>query len=207
MSDEKTINSELRMFASMVYGEGSDADDEKELYALASVLYRQMKARGYPSITVFGTTDKSFSFVTSDGNPRYSKMMKATEIVINKDNGMSMAIKAVKNAMAGGPDYSNGAYFWDGVDIKTHYKTHFKVRHGIKFSDPAHNIYNLDESTVKTIYLYKTVKKKIDNKTVVEKTEIDHADHVYESTAAHGGTIFWKQSDNYLNVTKSKPWL
>ena len=64
------------------------------------------------------------------------KMMKATEAVINKDNGMSMAVKAVKKAMAGGPDYSNGAYFWDGVDIKTHYKTHFKVRHGIKFLIP-----------------------------------------------------------------------
>jgi uncharacterized Zn-binding protein involved in type VI secretion len=38
-------------------------------------------------------------------------------------------------------------------------------------------------------------------------TLVDSADHVYESTAAHGGTIFWKQSPHYLNVTKSKEWL
>ncbi len=42
---------------------------------------------------------------------------------------------------------------------------------------------------------------------VTEKTLLDSADHVYESTAAHGGTIFWKQSSHYLNVTKSKEWL
>lgn len=207
MNNEKAISDETRMLASMAYGEASTADDEKEIYALASVLYRQMKARGYSSIKVFGTTDKSFSFVTNDGNARYSKMMKATEIAISRDSGMSAAIKAAENAITGGVDYSNGAYFWDGADIKSNYKNHFKVRHGIKFTDTAHNIYDIKESTVKTIYLYRTVRKKIGNKIVVEKTEIDHADHVYDSTAAYGGTIFWKQSDNYLNITKSKPWL
>jgi hypothetical protein len=145
--------------------------------------------------------------VTSDGNERYNKLMKASEAQIAKDPGMATAVKAAENAFAGGVDYSNGAYFWDGADIKSKYSTHFKVRHGIKFTDPTHNIYDIKESTVKTINLYKTTKKKVNGKVVTEQQLIDSADHVYESTAAHGGTIFWKQSSHYLNVTKSKEWL
>ncbi len=207
MSEDKKLSEETRMLAAMAYGEGSTADDEQEMYALASVLLRQMKARGYSSIKDFGTKDKSFSFVTSDGNQRYKKLMKASDAAMAKDVGMSTAIKAAENAFAGGKDYSNGAYFWDGADIKSRYKTHFKVNKGIKFTDAAHNIYDIKESTIKTINLFKTTKKKVSGKVVIEKTLIDSADHVYESTAAHGGTIFWKQSSHYLNVTKAKEWL
>ncbi|MEN9452663.1 MAG: hypothetical protein RLZZ369_1722 [Pseudomonadota bacterium] len=207
MSDEKKLTEETRVLAAMAYGEGSTDDNEKEMYALASVLRRQQLARGYASIKEFGIKDKSFSFVTNDGNDRYKKLMKATEAQINKDPGMSTAVNAAKNAFAGGTDYSNGAYFWDGADIKTNYKKHFKVRHGIKFTEPAHNIYEIKESTITTTNLYKTTKKRVNGKVVTEKTLIDSADHVYDSTAAHGGTIFWKQSPHYLNVTKSKEWL
>lgn len=207
MSDQNKISEETKMLAAMAYGESSTADDEQEIYALASVLFRQMKARKYTSVKEFGTKDKTFSFVTSDGNPRYNKMMKASEKEIGKDAGMSLAIKAAENAAAGGVDYSNGAYFWDGADIKSKYSTHFKVRHGIKFTDPTHNIYDIKESTTKPVCLYKTTKKKVNGKVVTEKTLVDSSDHVYESTAAHGGTIFWKQSAQYLNVTKSKEWL
>ncbi|WP_153235993.1 hypothetical protein [Glaciimonas soli] len=52
----------------------------------------------------------------------------------------------------------------------------------------------------------KIIKKKVAGKTITEKVEIGRYDHVYESTAASGGPIFWKQSDDYLNLTKSKPY-
>lgn len=32
-------------------------------------------------------------------------------------------------------------------------------------------------------------------------------DHVYESTAAHGGTIFWKFNPDYVKLTRSKEYL
>lgn len=207
MSDDKKLTDEVRMLAAMAYGEGSTADDLQEIYALASVLRRQQLARGYASIKDFGAKDKSFSFVTSDGNHRYNKLMKATEAQIAKDPGMTLAIKAAENAYGGGVDHSNGAYFWDGADIKSNYSKHFKVRHGIKFTDPAHNIYDIKESTIPTKFLYKTTKKKVNGKVVTARTLIDSTDHTYDSTAAHGGTIFWKQSPHYLNVTKSKEWL
>lgn len=207
MSEDNKLTDEMRMLAAMAYGEGSTADNLQEIYALASVLRRQQLARGYTSIKEFGSKDKSFSFVTSDGNQRYSTLMKATQAQIAKDPGMSIAVKAAENACAGGVDYSNGAFFWDGADIKKNYSTHFKVKHGIKFTDTAHNIYDIKESTIPTQSLYKTTKKKVNGKVVTEQTLIDSTDHTYDSTAAYGGTIFWKQSPHYLNVTKSKEWL
>src|SRR5690606_7045456 len=125
---------------------GSTANDHDELFALASVLVRQRDARGYTSMAAFTKGEPSYSYVIGDGNPRYNKMAKASESAIRKDVGMSLAIAAAENALKGGADFSNGAYFWDGGDIKTNYAKHFKVRHGIKFTDPAHNVYDIKES-------------------------------------------------------------
>lgn len=201
----KKIDDDVRILAAMAYGESSVQNDKSEIYAIASVLERQRAARGFETIKDLGKKDKTFSFVTSDGNERYSKLMLATEDEIEKDSGMKIAIAGAKNAKAGGIDYSNGAYFWDGADIKPNYATHFKVKHGIKFTDPSHNIYSIAEST-KLVVLSKVVTKKSGGKNIKEKVEIGRYDHVYESTAAHGGTIFWKQSEDYLKVTKAKPY-
>jgi len=204
-AEKKNLDDEIRMLAAMAYGEASPLNDEKEMYALASVLERQRVARGYSSYKVFVDTDKSFSFVTSDGNPRYTAFMKAKDSDIQKNPGMLLAIAAAENAKAGGVDYSNGAYFWDGSDIKEKYSSHFKVRHGVKIMDQNHNIYDIKNSQ-KLVILNKIVKKKVAGKTVTEKIEIGRYDHVYESTAGHGGTIFWMQSSDYLNTTKAKPY-
>lgn len=41
-------------------------------------------------------------------------------------------------------DVTNGAYFWDGTDIKTN--SHYK-NWGLKFSNPKHNLWGLKETT------------------------------------------------------------
>jgi hypothetical protein len=154
--------------------------------ALASVLVRQRDARGYTSMSTFVSTDKTFSFVVKDGNERYHKLINASEAQLEKNPGMNAAVAAARNALARGPDLSNGAYFWDGVDIKIGYKTHFKVRHGIKFSRPSHNIYEILE-TEKLIILKKTIVKRSKGKIIsTETVEVGRYDHVYESTAAFG---------------------
>ena len=205
MADEKAIDAEVKLLACMAYGEGSTANDHDELFALASVLVRQRDARGYASMAAFTKGEPSYSYVIGDGNPRYNKMAKAGESAIRKDVGMSLAIAAAENALKGGPDLSNGAYFWDGGDIKTNYAKHFKVRHGIKFTDPAHNVYDIKEST-KLVILTRTIKKRIGKKVTTTKEEIGRYDHVYESTAGHGGTIFWKNSAGYLSTAGAKEY-
>lgn len=78
------------------------------------------------------------------------------------------------------------------------------IRHGIKFTSPAHNIYGISESR-KLIKLTKTITKKAGGKIVSKETvEIGRYDHIYVSTAAFGGTIFWKNNDEYMTVTRAK---
>ncbi len=116
------------------------------------------------------------------------------------------AYKAAHNALDGGTDYSNGAFFWDGADIKTNYKNHFKVRHGIKIMDPSHNIYDLKDSIRLVIINKNVVKKDAAGKKTTIVTEVGRYDHIYESTAAQGGTIFWKHNPEYMSLVKAKEY-
>ena len=206
MSDNEKLSDEVRQLAAMAYGESSPQDIAEEMGALASVLVRQRDARGYTSISTFASSDRTFSFVVNDGNARYKRLLHASEDAIAKDRGMRGAVTAARNALAGGPDLSNGAYFWDGEDIKTKYQVHFKVRHGIRFSKKSHNIFGIAESS-KLIILNRTVVKKRGGKEISrEETEIGRYDHVYVSTAAYGSTIFWKNNDEYMKVTHAKEY-
>jgi len=53
----------------------------------------------------------------------------------------------------------------------------------------------------------KTTKTKVNGRIEVKKEEIWRYDHIYESTAAYGGTIFWRQAPDYLKYTHSKEYL
>jgi hypothetical protein len=201
------IDAQTRQLAAMAYGEASLQNNADEMMAIASVLVRQRDARGYPDMATFVNNESSFSFVVSDGNARYNGLMKATNDKIAKNPAMQAALAAARNALAGGPDKSNGAYFWDGADIKTNYAHHFKVRQGIKITDPSHNIYNIQDSA-RLVILSKTTKiknKKTGNVTI-KKEEIGRYDHVYDSTAGVGGTIFWKFDQQYIDTTGAKEY-
>lgn len=207
MADKKgkktqSISAEARQLAAITYGESSTKDDEDEMYALAKVLVRQRDARGYKDIASFAARETTFAFAASDGNDRYGLLMKAAEADIERSAGMKIALAAADNALTGGVDKSNGAYFWDGADIKSNYKRHFKVRRGIKFTDPSHNIYAISEST-KIGIMYKTIKCKdrSTGKITIVREEVGRYDHQFDSTAAYGGTIFWKFSPQFLEVT------
>lgn len=199
-----SLTSEERLLAAIAYGEASTQDNYEEMAAIASVMVRQMKARGYTTIRSFTTNDRTFSFALTDGNVRYGKLMEARDRDIEKSASMSNAVRAARNAFSGGPDYSNGAYFWDGADIKSNYINHPKVRLGVHI-DPAHNVYQIPDSERLKI-LYKTVKKKIKGKIVTSQEEVGRYTWVYESTAGVGGTIFWRYSRDFVNVTRAKEY-
>lgn len=77
--------------------------------------------------------------------------MKASDADIAADKGMALAVESAKNALANsGTDPSNGAYWWDGLDFKTNYARHPKVRDGFRFGAPEHNIYGVQESAHET---------------------------------------------------------
>ena len=145
----------------------------------------------------------TFAFAASDGNPRTAAFRKATPADRIKNAGMASAIKAARNALDGGTDFSNGAYFWDGADIKTNYANHPKVKLGITFTKPEHNIYKIQETAVDVTTHWQVRDK--DGKLVDGKVR-GHYTHVYESTAASGGTIFWKYTADYLKATGNKEY-
>ena len=191
MTDTDKISKEVRILAAMAYGEASPKDVAEEIGAIANVLVRQRTARGYSDMSTFVSSDKTFSFVVRDGNARYKKFTNASEAAIAKDAGMTAALNSAKQALENdGKDLSNGGFFWDGADIKSNYKNHFKVKHGIRFTDPSHNIYGIEESTKLVIITKTTVKKKKGKVISSETTEVARYDHIYISTAAYGGTIF-----------------
>ena len=101
--------------------------------------------------------------------------------------------------MIWGKDFSNGAYFWDGLDIKTNYKNHPKIKGGFLVADKAHNIYSIESSSVKETTYW------LDAKGKPSKVRGTYA-HTYESTAAEGGTIFSKYTDEFIKATGNKKY-
>ncbi len=73
------LDAETRLLAAIAYGESSTADVFEEMAAIANVMVRQSKARGYSTISGFTAKEKSFSFVVTDGNKRYKELYTAKE--------------------------------------------------------------------------------------------------------------------------------
>ena len=197
VAEEK--DEEVLLLAAVAYGESSAKDVYEEMAGIASVLVRQSDERDQELETLLGPKG-TFAFAASDGNPRTAAFRKASPHARAIDSGMALAIKAAHNAIDDGKDYSNGAYFWDGADIKTNYSNHAKVKLGIKFTGPKHNIYNIKESSVNVTTHWQVPGK--DGK-LVDGKERGSYTYVYESTAAWGGTIFWRYGKDYLKATGS----
>jgi hypothetical protein len=189
------------LLAAVAYGEASDQDVFEEMAAIANVIVRQSKARGASLGTLLGP-GSTFAFAASDGNRRAAAFRKASGAQRAKHPGMVSALKAATNAISGGKDYSNGAYFWDGADLASNYDDHPKVKKGIKFTDATHNIYNVKETSVDvtTHWQINQGGKLVDGKKRGSYT------YTYESTAAYGGTVFWKYGKDFLDATGNKPY-
>lgn len=194
------LSDDARILAATAYGEASLDNVFEEMAAIANVLVRQQKARGYKSISAFISTDKNFAYAAHDGNERYKQFMAAGESQIAASKGMAAALKGAINALSPVPvDYSGGAYFWDGADIKSNYEKHAKVRGGIRFSKVAHNIYEIKEKEVPGEEWWRDAQGK--------KTKLrGQWKYKYESTAAWGGTIFWKYNQDFLTATGNKEY-
>ena len=190
------IDRETRLLAALAYGEASKANLPREMGGIANVLVRQKTARGFHSLREFIKKTPTFAYAAGDGNPRYKDLMAATETDINfKYQEMADAVAVARNAFSSsGIDYSNGAYFWDGADIKSNYTDHPKVIAGIYFTEPAHNIYGIKATTVPGEVWWKDPKG--------HKTKIRGKwNYKYESTAAWGGTIFWRYNKDFITAS------
>ncbi|MDX9844184.1 MAG: hypothetical protein RBT42_10535, partial [Aquabacterium sp.] len=70
--------------------------------------------------------------------------------------------------------------------------------------NPAHDIFGMDAIT-KTKVIYWQVKNKKTGK-IENSQERGRFDCVYRSTAAHGKTIFWRYTPEYVKATGAKEY-
>jgi len=195
-------HSELLKLGGVAYGEASTKDVYEEMAGIASVVVRVKDARK-TTISNLLSGNSTYAFAASDGNSRHGKFMKASVDERNADTGMRYGVKAAINAITGGHDYSNGAYFWDGADIGTNYKNHAKIKKGFKFTDDSHRIYNVGGSPIADNELETQTTYWYDKKGKATKVRGTYT-YTYETTAAWGGTIFSKKTSEYLKATGEK---
>ena len=207
------IDKEIKFLAAVAYGEAGKKNDIKESGGIAYAVMNRLRAynkylvsKGKEAMTVMQLfkIDPKYAFAANGKNDRFNLFMKAKDEEIRAHPVMSKVLNAAIDAMnETGIDYSNGAFWWDGIDIKTEYNTHAKVEKGIQFTDPSHNIFNIKESRIEKIaYLYHYNKKtKKTTRTVKGKYY-----YVYSSVAAHGDTIFWKTNEDYVKLAGAKPF-
>lgn len=170
--------SEEKLLAAIAYGEASTLDNYEEMAGIAYATIRRRDAAHKFSVNALIKKYKSFSYVISDGNERYRKLMcsESTE-------PFEKAFIAAQNALNKGIDYANGGCFWDGYDLKTSGKKHDKYERGFQYSDPSHNIFSAPEPPP-----------------VLKKGQNSYFYNTYISTAAHGRTIFWKLDKQFLKA-------
>jgi hypothetical protein len=133
-------------------------------------------------------------------------MMKTTSVAeVNKEFGMAIALQAALKAWANkGVDPSNGAFWWDGLDFKTRYSKHPKVKDGFRFGHPRHNIFAVPAKSV-AVSVFCKVRNVKTGAEISSKLRGKYS-CVWLSTAAHGKSIFWIHDPEYLATSGGKKY-
>jgi hypothetical protein len=187
----KELPDETRYIAAVASGEGSTSDIFEELAGIAATLIRMRDAVGHDSTKSFVEANPNYTYAASRPTDRFKLLMKASLAQVNASTSMRRAVRAAMHALSGGNDHSNGAYYWDGEDIRTNYAAHPKVAQGIAFTSPAHNVLGIKAKDVPGEAFWDTEKKRSRGTWT----------HAWDSTAGHGRTIFWKLNADYLKAT------
>lgn len=111
-------HSELLKMAAVTYGEASQLNDTKEMFAIASTIQNNRNGRSLSK-----TLSGNYSYAIGKG--KYNQFMKGG---YSKSGGMKTSLAAAINAVTGGTDYSNGATFWDGIDVLSGGSSHYRQR-------------------------------------------------------------------------------
>jgi len=162
---------------SAVYGESSG--DAQESRAIADVI----KNRGSATQGVYG-------------NNANSAAAASTASTSNTNANLVTARAAVIGSMTSSVDTSNGAYFWDGADITTNSHNSW----GFVYSDSAHDIYNTGNVLTAPVVTHWV------NANGTQGAVRGTYDHKLVSTAAFGGTIFWKYDSAFRSATGNRAY-
>ncbi len=178
-------NEELIHFAASIYGESSIGFGvviENEVYAFASTI-GNFKRDKYPNLTYRQALEKNGVYAV--GSTNYTNFKNEKDR--NSKPNMKLAIQAVIKELKGGEfDYSYGAYYWDGIDIKTG-----KWAEGLKFSSDDHDIFGIKDNKKEGKEFWKDKRKK-DTKYLRRKWE-----YAYITTIAYSGENSKKKNEHF----------
>lgn len=196
-----SIDAEVRLLAAVAYGEGSTADVEEELAGIAHAVANRCKAWD-KTVAEIIRVDSGYTYAANGKCVRFNQLKAAGLDEINKNGGMRIAVNAARQALAGeGSDPSNGAYWWDGYDLKDKKQSNMRILRGFKYGDPSHNIFGMQPILVPVTLYWQAVNK---NGDVVNTKVRGSFDCAYVSKAAHGGTIFWRYNPDYVKASGTK---
>lgn len=199
------IDHETRLLAAIAYGEASTANEPLEIGGIAFAVTNRCRAWDNKSVAALRSADANYAYAWNGSNDRYNRLMRTPEREIELNGAMRDAVAWSRKAMRNqGPDPSNGAFWWDGLDFKTRYATHRKVLDGFKWSDPSHNIFGVSERRRAVVVRWRIRNKKTGE--IVEGGERGRYDSVWVSTAAWGSTVFWQHNADYLKATGGKEY-
>lgn len=169
---------EEKLLAGITYGESSTLNNYKEMAAIAYAVIRRRDAARKPSVGALVKAYPSFSYVISDGSPRFRKLMCS-----ETEEGFEKPFRAARNALNKGVDYANGGCFWDGDDLKKKGIQAYRYKQGFRFTNSKHNLFNIPEPSPRNI-----------------TTAEGKYNYEYESVAAYGKTIFWKLNHDFMKA-------
>jgi hypothetical protein len=199
------ISQEARLLAGIAYGEASTANDPQEIGGIAFAVANRCRAWDGKTVSELRAADPNYSYAWDGSNARFNKLMRTPNSEIEFDPGMKWAVEWAKKALDNdGTDPSNGAFWWDGLDFKTNYANHPKVRDGFKWGNSSDNILSVPEKRREIIVRWKIRNKKTGK--VVDGGERGRYDSVWLSTAAQGSTIFWLHNPDYVEATGGKAY-
>lgn len=199
------IDAQTRKLAAIAYGEASVEDDSDEIGGIAFAVANRCRAWRGKTVTQLLDADPNYTYAVSDNNARFNKLMGSREGDIEQHPVMSLAVEWTKKALANeGNDPSGGAFWWDGLDFKSNYANHPKVRDGFRYGAPEHNIFQVSESHHPVTIWWQVVNRRSGQ--LVNSSVRGKYDVVWQSTASHGKTIFWKHDPDYLLATGGKAY-
>jgi len=170
-----------------LYGEGTDNLDEMQ--AIGDVIMNRAEFMG----TSAGTEITAAGQV--NGYNASSRKAVADGQTSNENSKLNTARNAAITTILGtSRGKSNGAYYWDGADIT--YNSHRNW--GIHYTDSSHDIYGTGDTTGGPYQNYN--RDANNNPTTLRGT----TNYILDSTAAYGGTIFWKKSDEYRRIMQER---
>ncbi|MDQ6528085.1 RHS repeat-associated core domain-containing protein [Flavobacterium sp. LHD-85] len=184
-------NSVLNQFANTVAEESSG--NWQESFALASSIVNLANYKG-KNISSTLQTEGIYGYGNGGNSTKYN-------------GNAEYSMQAAMNAVMGGIDYSNGATRWDGFDLATKGWDHIKSR------TVGLGINTSDFNTFKGFWTDEKLAKYSGNKNAVFNTDFKMTASLltyspasqgnfkgmvlYNSSAAYGGTIFWKATPTF----------